>query len=101
MIVSLTGEKGYPAQKLLVVLSGNCSQVKYSVHNITSYDSEKCKSSFFSVPEIDFINPDPINNYAEGSPGISNFTEKLSGGAGLRIGRKNEIVTFRPSILYE
>ena len=62
MKILLTGATGYIAQRLLPVLSGNGHDVICCVRDKARFDSEKYRSSYLSLLEVDFLKPDTLKN---------------------------------------
>lgn len=62
MKILLTGATGYIGQRLLPVLLENGNEVICCVRDAGRFDSEKFRSSFISVLEVDFLKPDTLKN---------------------------------------
>jgi uncharacterized protein YbjT (DUF2867 family) len=58
--ILLTGSTGYIAQRLLPVLLSNGHQVICCVRDKARFNSEKYRSAYLSVLEVDFLKPDTL-----------------------------------------
>jgi uncharacterized protein YbjT (DUF2867 family) len=62
MKILLTGATGYIAQRLLPVLLEKGNEVICCVRDKDRFDSEKFRTSFLSVVEVDFLKPETLGN---------------------------------------
>jgi uncharacterized protein YbjT (DUF2867 family) len=62
MRILLTGATGYIAQRLLPVLLGKGHEVICCVRDRARFNSEKYRSTYLSVLEVDFLKPDTFQN---------------------------------------
>jgi uncharacterized protein YbjT (DUF2867 family) len=60
MKILLTGATGYIAQRLLTVLLDSGNEVICCVRDKARFDTEKYRSSFVTVLEVDFLKPDTL-----------------------------------------
>jgi uncharacterized protein YbjT (DUF2867 family) len=62
MRILLTGSTGYIAQRLLPVLLGNGHEVICCVRDRARFDSEKYRSKYLSILEVDFLRAETLKN---------------------------------------
>ena len=99
MKILLTGSTGYIAQRLLPVLLDNGHEVICCVRDRARFDSEKYKSPFLSVAEVDFLKPETLQNIPFDIDAAYYLIHSMSTSTGdFEKMEKNSAINFKDSI---